>query len=225
VGLDRHSSQTLIGAMQFPYALHILDRDLANLWDDGHFRPYKTDFPEEHQASPAAFMDHVKDLVAQDIKAPYLKRLQGFLWHEGYRNGQLRAPLFADVAPALAQWKSLGIITVIYSSGSVPAQKLFFAHTNAQPSDLTSLITAWFDTVNAGPKTDSASYASIMSKFPGSSPSQWLFLSDSLAEVDAARASGMQSLPVMRPGNQPVPPHHHLASSIVTSLGQVEIDP
>jgi len=209
--------------MQFPYALEVLDRDLSKLWNDANFKPYKSTFPEEYQATPKAFADHVKALVAEDVKAPYLKGLQGFLWEEGYKNGQLRAPLFTDVAPSLATWKSAGILTAVYSSGSVPAQKLFFGHTNAEPSNLTGFIADWFDTVNAGPKTDAASYATIMSKFPATTASQWLFLSDNLAEVEAALASGMQSLPVMRPGNQPIPPHHPLAGNIAHDFGQIKI--
>jgi enolase-phosphatase E1 len=211
--------------MQFPYALEVLDRDLSKLWDDEHFTPYKTTFPQEYQVSPTAFAVHVKDLVAEDVKAPYLKGLQGFLWEEGYKNGQLRAPLFADVAPAMVAWQSAGITMAIYSSGSVAAQKLFFAHTNAQPSDLTNLVTDWFDTVDAGPKTDAASYARIMSKFPPASPSQWLFLSDNLAEVEAALASGMQSLPVMRPGNKQIPHDHPLARNILHDFGQIKMAP
>lgn len=108
---------------------------------------------------------------------------------------------------------------MIYSSGSVPAQKLLFAHTNAEPSDLTAFISDWFDTVNAGLKADVASYNKILSNYSSISPNRWLFLSDNLSEVEAAIQSGMRSLPVTRPGNAPLPPDHHLASLAISDFG------
>lgn len=152
--------------------------------------------------------------MAADVKAPYLKALQGYLWEDGYESGKLRAPVFDDVGPALTSWHAAGLTIIIYSSGSVPAQKLFFAHTTAKPSDLSPLVTDWFDTVNAGPKTERASYAKIASNYPDIPPSRWLFLSDNLKEVHAARDAGMQSLPVTRPGNPPVEDVNALLSPI-----------
>ena len=105
----------------------------------------------------------------------------------------------------MTAWHNAGLLVMIYSSGSVPAQKLLFGHTDAEPSNLMPLITDWFDTVNAGPKTVSASYAKIASNYPSIALREWLFLSDNLKEVTAARDAGMQSLPVARPGNPPLP--------------------
>jgi enolase-phosphatase E1 len=87
----------------------------------------------------------------------------------------------------------------------VRAQKLFFTHTTAEPdADLTPLVAGWFDTINAGPKTEYRSYETIMQSRPEIKPAQWLFLSDNVNEVLAARDAGMQSLPVVRPGNAPI---------------------
>lgn len=150
-----------------------------------------------------------------DLKVPYLKALQGYLWEEGYRTGKLRAPLFDDVGPALASWHSSGLDIMIYSSGSVPAQKLLFGHTTSQPSDMTSLITDWFDTVNAGSKVSPESYTKIISRYPDIEPNRWLFLSDNLKEVEAAQAAGMQSLVVIRPGNNPIERDSILESAVL----------
>lgn len=103
---------------------------------------------------------------------------------------------------------------MIYSSGSVPAQKLLFGHTDAEPSNLMPLISDWFDTVNAGPKVDAESYAKIASHYPDVALGDWLFLTDSPKEVTAAREAGMQSLPVSRPGNAPLPLDDGLGSPI-----------
>ncbi|KAI0392580.1 HAD-like domain-containing protein [Xylariaceae sp. FL0594] len=143
--------------------------------------------------------------MAQDVKASYLKSLQGYLWEEGYASGDLKAPLFPDVAAKLSTWHKNGRKIMIYSSGSVPAQKLLFGHTNAEPSDLTPLISGWFDTVNAGLKTETKSYQKIMDSHPEIPADQWLFLSDNTKEVDAAIAAGMQSMVVQRPGNADLP--------------------
>ncbi|TPX10801.1 uncharacterized protein E0L32_008190 [Thyridium curvatum] len=190
----------------FPYALDALPGTLESKWDSPEFAPYRDAFPAEYASSPSAFADHVRDLASRDVKVAYLKSLQGYLWETGYRNGEIKAPLFPDVAPQLASWAAAGIPVMIYSSGSVPAQKLLFAHTDGRPADLTPLITDYFDTVNAGPKTQAASYAAIAARYPAH-PREggWLFLSDNVAEVEAAARAGMQSFVVQRPGNAPLP--------------------
>ncbi|KAH9900634.1 enolase-phosphatase E1 [Xylariomycetidae sp. FL2044] len=189
----------------FPYALEVLPKTLENQWDDPKFAKYREAFPAEFSTSKEALRDHVKDLMARDVKISYLKSLQGYLWEEGYASGDLKAPLFPDVAAAIATWHKKGLKIMIYSSGSVPAQKLLFKHTNADPSDLTPLISDWFDTVNAGLKTETSSYETIAGKHSDVAAGEWLFFSDNVKEVDAAIAAGMQSMVVQRPGNAALP--------------------
>ncbi|KAK2594444.1 enolase-phosphatase E1 [Conoideocrella luteorostrata] len=195
---------TFVHDVLFPYAISSLPRYLDQHWDTAGFASYRNAFPANCKLDRSAFEDHVHDLVTRDVKAPYLKALQGLLWQDGYASGELRAPLFPDVAPFIAAAHTAGKKTIIYSSGSVQAQKLFFAHTNAEPSDLTHFISGWFDTVNAGPKTEASSYATILSNHTDIPASRWLFLSDNTKEVQAAVLSGMHSLPVSRPGNAPL---------------------
>jgi enolase-phosphatase E1 len=139
--------------------------------------------------------------MSRDLKIPYLKSLQGYLWETGYHTGQLKAPLFPDVGPKFAEWTAAGLRIIIYSSGSVAAQKLLFAHTNAEPADLMAMIADYFDTANAGPKTEASSYEKIASQHADHPPKEWLFLSDNVKEVEAAKLAGMQSFIVERPGN------------------------
>jgi enolase-phosphatase E1 len=82
------------------------------------------------------------------------------------------------------------------------------------------LIFDWFDTVNAGPKTEMSSYKTIQSKHVdiAADPTRWLFLSDNLKEVEAALESGMRSLPVVRPGNPLLPPDHHLSRHAIPNF-------
>ena len=67
---------------------------IAQKWDDQEFASYKQQFPTEAQQSPAAFLAHVQDLTARDVKIAYLKNLQGFLWQTGYASGAFSTPLF-----------------------------------------------------------------------------------------------------------------------------------
>jgi enolase-phosphatase E1 len=63
--------------------------------------------------------------IDQDRKHTALKALQGLIWEAGYRDGDFTAPLYPDVAPALRAGTRRHPLAV-YSSGSVPAQKLLF---------------------------------------------------------------------------------------------------
>jgi len=129
-----------------------------------------------------------------NAKVGPLKALQGMIWRDGYRNGVLRAHVYDDVPPVLRAWRERGIDVAIYSSGSVLAQKLYFGHSSA--GDLTPLLRAHFDTA-VGAKGDRASYERIAAAL-GFAPGAISFFSDAIAEVVAARASGMHSVRVDR---------------------------
>jgi len=138
------------------------------------------------------------DLMNRDVKDTSLKTLQGMIWRGGYESGEIVAHVFDDVPPALAQWCDSGLDVRIYSSGSIEAQRLFFAHTAA--GDLTPHLRGHYDTTT-GPKREAASYAAIAADM-GLAPRQILFVSDVGPELDAARAAGMQTALAVRPGNR-----------------------
>lgn len=113
-----------------------------------------------------------------DAKATPLKALQGLLWREGYADGTLRGTLYPDVAPALRAWHAEGRRLLVYSSGSVEAQRLIFAHSN--DGDLSPLFEGYFGT-RTGAKREGASYASIATSAVLAADAM-LFLSDGVAE-------------------------------------------
>lgn len=156
-------------------------------------------------------------LIDRDRKSPGLKSLQGKIWEQGYADGSLTAPLFTDVLPAIKKARRAGMTIQIFSSGSVFAQRLLFAHTNA--GDVTKLIDGYFDTTT-GPKIASASYHQIASTLR-IAPAEVLFISDVVTELDAAGASGMQTLLCVRPGNQPQPAGPHKIIHSFAELGSV----
>ncbi|RMZ02206.1 hypothetical protein D0862_06107, partial [Hortaea werneckii] len=207
----------------FPYAIKALPDVLARKWDDVNFQPYKDAFPAEHRASPAALQAHVEDLTKRDVKIAYLKNLQGYLWEDGYKTGAYATPLFSDVAPKLQEWRDAGKKLAIYSSGSVFAQKLLFQHVSEgeHVQDRTELIDGWFDTVNAGLKTEAESYDKIVAALAWSAEST-LFLTDNVKEVDAAAAAGIQTILVDRPGNAALGDSDRQRLRIVTTFSALE---
>jgi enolase-phosphatase E1 len=144
-----------------------------------------------------------------DRKSTTLKALQGRIWQDGYRNGQLHGQVFPDVPAAFQRWRQRGLDVRIFSSGSKLAQVLLFESTEA--GNLTTLLNGYFDT-SIGAKADPASYDAIAKAF-GLAPEEVLFISDVTKELDAARQSGMATLLCQRPGNPPQMVHEHRAIS------------
>ena len=138
----------------------------------------------------------VHQLMDRDAKLTGLKSLQGLIWRKGFESEQLVSELFPDVVPQLRAWKASGLQLYIYSSGSIAAQKLFFGHT--REGNLLELFSGFFDTTS-GNKKEAESYRAI-SKSIGSPASQICFISDIVAELDAARESGMQT--ILRPASE-----------------------
>ena len=156
----------------------------------------------EQEGSQANSLDQLIDQlctwIEADRKVGPLKTLQGYIWREGYETGQYTSHIYKDVYPAMQKWQEMGIKLGIYSSGSVGAQKLLFAHT--EQGDLTPCLSAYFDT-KVGHKREVNSYAQI-SKSLNIAPEQILFLSDVVEELDAASEAGLGTAHVVRPGTK-----------------------
>lgn len=156
-----------------------------------------------------------EEQMAGDRKTTSLKQLQGHIWRDGYASGELRCELFRDVPDALAVWRNQGIKTYIYSSGSRQAQKDLFAHTTV--GDLRPYIYGFFDTT-AGSKVEASSYENIALNLGVDSSKNILFVTDNVAEAEAAIKSGWRAVLIDRPGNKPLPAAASSAFSVVTSL-------
>jgi enolase-phosphatase E1 len=135
-------------------------------------------------------------LIDRDRKSTPLKTLQGKIWEEAYKAGLIMAPVFDDVPKALTRWTKSGREVVIFSSGSVLAQRLLFGNTTA--GDLTRFLSGYFDTTT-GPKREKASYEKIAAA-RGKTAAEVLFVSDVPAELDAARQAGFRTSLCVRPG-------------------------
>jgi enolase-phosphatase E1 len=157
--------------------------------------------PGARTAGAAAYIEW---LIDRDRKSTGLKSLQGRIWEEGFQAGELRGMVYPDVPPAFERWHREGRGPWIFSSGSVLAQKLLFAHSDA--GDLTPLIAGYFDTT-IGPKKEAASYGRIAESI-GLAPPEVLFVSDVAAELDAARDAGMRTRLCVREGPAPAASAH-----------------
>ena len=132
----------------------------------------------------------------EDRKAAPLKTLQGLVWTDGYARGELTAQTFADALDYLQRWREGGVALYVYSSGSIAAQRMLFAHT-AQ-GDLRALFTGNFDT-GIGAKLETASYRRIAETI-GVPGANILFVSDHPGEIAAAEEAGWRGALMLRDG-------------------------
>lgn len=162
-------------------------------------------YGQSEQALIESITAYVHWLMDRDRKSTPLKSLQGRIWEAGYNSGELQSQVFDDVPPAFRRWREQQKEICIYSSGSVLAQKILFARTGA--GDLTTFILDYFDT-KTGAKREVESYRRIAGSL-ARVPSEIVFISDVVAELDAALSAGFQTLLCERPGNPPQPDSSH----------------
>jgi enolase-phosphatase E1 len=165
--------------------------------------------PPAWEDSPEGVAAYASWLTDRDRKSTALKALQGRIWEDGFRAGELQARVYDDVPRALERWTGEGRAVAIFSSGSVRAQRMLFAHTQA--GDLTPHLSEYFDTA-IGFKTEPESYRRIAARLARPS-GEILFVSDVVAELDAARAAGLQTALAARSDTMPMGGTHRLVRS------------
>jgi enolase-phosphatase E1 len=211
-------SLAYVQTVLFPYAARALPGWVAAQRGTPRWARLRAAVAEHAGAAGSAAMDDdtaVAQLLAwidSDVKAAPLKEIQGLIWAAGYASGQLTAHVYPDVPPVLRAWRGAGIGCHVYSSGSRAAQRDWFAHTPS--GDLTPLLERYFDLESAGAKTDPTSYRAIADAL-ALPPGALVFLSDTSAELDAAREAGWQPVGVRRvddPRSTAIPGHDTVAS-------------
>lgn len=197
------SSISFVKDVLFPYARRALPDFVRARGNDPAVRKWLDAVAAENGAmcNDAMIVEVLQGWIDEDRKHTALKALQGMIWADGYRSADFTAHIYPDAAPALRQWHGAGLPLYVYSSGSVPAQRLFFGHSDA--GDLTGLISGWFDTESGG-KREADSYRRIAGAI-GRIPEQVLFLSDIVEELDAAREAGLDTTLVDRRNDYPEP--------------------
>lgn len=135
-----------------------------------------------------------------DEKVTELKAVQGWIWNDGFADGDLVAHFYDDVVGCLRDWHDAGLELAVFSSGSVAAQRAWFGHTPA--GSLLELFGGrHFDTENTGPKKVADSYRQITTAL-GRDPTTIVFLSDLVGELAAAATAGWHPVGVRRVGDQ-----------------------
>lgn len=197
------SSISFVKDVLFPYARRALPGFVRAHGAREDVRRWLDVVATEHGAvcEDDTIVEILQGWIDEDRKHTVLKALQGMIWSDGYRGADFTAHIYPDAALALRAWHAAGIPLAVYSSGSVPAQKLFFGHTDA--GDLTGLFDGWFDT-EVGHKRDADSYREIVRRLDRPA-GDILFLSDVVEELDAAREAGLRTVLVDRLDDYPTP--------------------
>ncbi len=182
------SSLSFVKDELFPYAYKNLP---DYVWDNEDKVAALLDNVRNQEQNPDLNLEEVIEVLLRyiddDRKVTPLKTLQGMIWEQGYKTGELKGHIYDDALEGLKRWKRQNIRLYIYSSGSIAAQKLLFGHTKY--GDLNPLFSGYFDTKTGG-KKEIESYEKIAAQI-GFDANEILFLSDSIDEINAAAAAGM----------------------------------
>lgn len=201
------SSISFVKDVLFPYARANIEGFVLSHVEDSEVRRLLSDVGAEvgkALSDQEAILELIR-WIDEDRKLTPLKALQGLIWEAGYRNGDFHGHVYPEVPRKLHEWREQGLALYIYSSGSVHAQQLLFAHT--EYGDLTPLFSGYFDTrVGAKQAVDSYRVIAEEMNFP---PREILFLSDIAGELDAAREVGMKTCQLLRQGSTPSENHPH----------------
>ena len=197
------SSISFVKQVLFPFARKALPGFVRDRGQEPEVRRWLDAVAVEHGSicNDDTIVETLQGWIDEDRKHTALKALQGMVWADGYKGADFTAHLYPDAAEALPAWHAAGLPLYVYSSGSVPAQRLFFGHSDA--GDLTGLFSGWFDT-EVGGKREADSYRRIVESI-GMPASDVLFLSDVIEELDAAREAGLATVLVDRREDYPEP--------------------
>ncbi len=191
------SSLSFVHDVLFPLSYEQMESFIKKHWKSGVISGEINSFLTQNQETGAEdFIHTLRSWILEDRKDPVLKSIQGKIWKEAFESGSIQGHVYPDVPPNFRKWNDEQIRVCIFSSGSVQAQKLLFQYSEA--GDLTSLISAYFDTT-IGTKKNKAAYASISEQL-AVTPAKILFLSDVEDELNAARDAELKTIQVLREG-------------------------
>lgn len=201
------TSLSFVQEVLFPYAAQHLPDFVRAHHDAPEMRALLNEVSHIQHAEldDEAIIEVLLEWIKEDKKLAPLKALQGMIWEQGYGARDFFGHVYPDAPIVLQRWHEAGLGLYVFSSGSVYSQKLLFGHTEV--GDLTGLFSAYFDT-RTGPKREASSYITIANEI-GKEPHDILFLSDVVAELDAARAAGMQTTQILRVGTTACEGHPH----------------
>lgn len=195
------SSISFVKDVLFPYARRALPGFVAKRGNEPGVRRWLDVVATESGGlrDDALIVEVLQRWIDEDRKHTALKALQGMIWQDGYASADFKAHIYPDAAKSLSAWHAGGMPMYVYSSGSVPAQQLFFGNSDA--GDLRPLFSNWFDT-EIGGKREADSYRRIVQAV-GLPADSIVFLSDVVEELDAAREAGLRTVLLDRRSDYP----------------------
>jgi enolase-phosphatase E1 len=205
------TSLSFVKDVLFPYAREHLSNFVNRHADDPSVRAQLEAVCREtgKSLSDQQIVAQLLHWIDEDKKVTPLKALQGLIWEAGYKNADFTGHVYTDAVSNLKKWHGKGIRLYVFSSGSVQAQRLIYGYSDA--GDLTPLFSGYFDT-RIGSKREVSAYQYIVQQI-GESAESILFLSDIEAELDAAKAAGMQTIWLVREGAlDPVAAHRQVSN-------------
>lgn len=123
-----------------------------------------------------------------------LNALQTMVWEQGYDNGEFQAHVYSDVPEKLREWRDQDINLYAYGETSEKAQRLYFRYSSR--GDLRLMFAGYFDAI-LGNRQEADSYRNLAAGV-ALDPSRMLYISDTEAELEAAREAGMYTVRVTR---------------------------
>jgi enolase-phosphatase E1 len=191
-----------------PYAQRHLAAFLERRWTDADVRAAALAISS---AGLAEVFEVAERLLRLGEQTPPLVALESLLWEEGLEEGELSPPICFEVLPALGYWTQRGVEVCVIGRGSSAFQKALLAH--SEFGDLSDFVRAFYDGT-LGAKNAAETYAGIAAELD-LAPREILFLSVSVESLAAARAAGLQTGLVLRPGHATIAqgcPFPHVAS-------------
>ncbi len=190
------SSIDYVKNVMFEYSKNHLRDYLQKHWEEEHVKYIINSLSQKlkNDINLETAYNTFKEMIENDVKDTLLKELQGYIWEEGFKTGELKGHIYEDAYSKLKELKEKGYKIFVYSSGSVKAQKLFFGY--SLYGDITHLFDGFFDTTT-GPKKEKESYEKI-AQITSIKPEEFLFLSDAKDEIKASKEAGMNGLLVSR---------------------------
>jgi len=153
----------------------------------------------EHQPAKV-IVDYVCQQLAAKNKDPLFLDLMGRVNLASLEAGKVRPEFYQDVPGALARWWYNRQKVHTYSNGSVEFQRAMFKA--ASCGNLSSHISAYFDTAVIGKKTEPSSYSKI-AEILETSPGEIEYFSDDTSELKAAVNAGCRVWLVDRENKHP----------------------
>lgn len=212
------SSIDFVHKVLFPYSSQAIPEYIRQYYQEPEIAAIIEDIKIEvgqENLSIESVIDTLLGWIEADLKITPLKKLQGLIWEDGFKKGKFKGHIYEDAYQNLQKWCDRGLSLYVYSSGSEQAQKSLFGHT--EYGNLNVLFSGYFDT-RIGNKKESLSYTKIAREIKIESQ-EILFLSDVVAELDAAANARYQTILLVR-DKMPENTNNH---QIVNNFNEIKI--